>query len=699
MSVARVAVPIAARQSFDYWVPDGLPVLRGSVVRVGVGARTLVGVVVEMPRESEVDPTRLRPIVELVGDVAPVPEDVLRLATFAADYYGQPLGSILACAAPPVGAASRRSGVRGVTKPARAPAASAGASSAGASAASTGASSTESPAAPHPGWHDPGARVGGALNSEQQRAAHAVTETLGRFETFLLHGVTGSGKTETYLAAAAEAVARGGQVLLLVPEINLTPQLAARVAAAFGGTPVGVLHSRLAAGARRTTWRDAAEGRARIVLGTRLAVFAPLPWLGLIVVDEEHDDSYRQEEGVRYHARDLAIVRARERGVPVVLASATPSLESFHRAEVGAYRLLCLGARAVPGARPPSVRFVTNRGLAAGAVVAAPVLEAIGERLGRAEQSLVFVNRRGFSPSLLCHACGWAACCPHCTARLVLHRESRELRCHHCGFARRVAPACPTCGNQDLTPVGAGTQRLEEQLSERFPQARIARVDRDTTTRRGAFAAVAQRVSSGEIDILVGTQMLAKGHDFPRLTLVAVLGADNALYSADFRATERLFAQLVQVGGRAGRARLAGEVLIQTDFAEHPLFQALCAQDYQSFARTLLAERRAADLPPYSHLALLEAQGRSREDVERFLADAWRLAREAIAALGGRCECFPPSTPSLARRAGLERGHLLVQSASRRDLHALLRAWRPELEAQGARRVRWRVDVDPADLG
>ena len=498
-----------------------------------------------------------------------------------------------------------------------------------------------------------------------------------------------------YLEAAAERIAAGGQALILVPEINLTPQFEQRIRDALPGHRTVTLHSRLSAARRRSNWCRAAAGEADLILGTRLAVFTPLPRLALIVVDEEHDPSFKQQEGVRYNGRDVAVWRARQRRVPVVLGSATPSLESLVHAQAGRYRWLKLPKRAAASARLPDVRLAPNRDEGAVEGIGAPLLAALARRLDRGEQSLVFINRRGFAVSLLCSACGWQAGCPRCSARLVVHRETADLRCHHCGRVERLAPSCPGCGNVDLVPMGHGTQRLERALAERFPAARIARIDRDSTKRKGAFADVRDRVHAGEIDILVGTQMLAKGHDFPRLTLVGVLGADNALYSGDFRATERLASLLFQVAGRSGRADVEGEVIVQTDIPSHPLARALVAHDYESFAETLLAERRAAALPPYACLALLTAEAPQREPVDAFLAAASEAGRTAARTTAGQVEVFAPVPAAMARRAGLERAQVLSRAVEKSAMQRFLPRWRAAIAALPRRRVRVALDVDP----
>jgi primosomal protein N' (replication factor Y) len=483
-------------------------------------------------------------------------------------------------------------------------------------------------------------------------------------------------------------------VLLLVPEINLTPHLEARVRAALPDVRAVALHSALAAGARRAAWEAAASGAADLVLGTRLAVFTPLPRLALVVVDEEHDASYKQQDGVRYHARDVAVVRAHQRGVPVVLGSATPSLETLANAMEGRYRRVDLPQRADARARLPAIVLAPDRDARAQDGIGPVLADALTRCLARGEQALVFVNRRGFSPSLKCAACGWEAGCPRCSARLVLHRQPPALQCHHCGHRERVPDACPTCGNVDLLPLGFGTQRLERALRTRFPGARIARIDRDSTRAKGSFEAMRTGMIDRTLDVLIGTQMLAKGHDFPRLTTVGVLGADNALYSADFRATERLAALLMQVAGRAGRAEHPGEVVVQTDFPAHPVYAALRAHDYDAFASVLLAERRAAELPPFSHVALLMAEAHAREDVDRFLAAA-HTAANAARGTGFEVTVFAPVPALLARRGGFERGQLVVQAARRPELQRFLPIWHEALRAVPGRRVRWALDVDP----
>ena len=724
MSVARVALPVATGQTFDYWIPEGLGVERGAIVRVRLGPRRLVGVVVDASATAGIERERVQPIDDLVP-LAPLPDDVVALAEFVAGYYREPLGLALALAVPPLRGGARARALATPSALALTPAGRATLAARGRRASAVAALLARFDAA--------GGRVEGdalaaldaadrrrlvawraagwveepppqapprsiVLNEAQCAALEAIDGAHDRFGVTLLQGVTGSGKTDVYAAAVARAIARGGQALLLVPEINLTPQLTARFAAALPGVRIATLHSGLAAGERLDHWRAAATGEAKLVVGTRLAVFAPLPSLALVVVDEEHDASYKQQDGVRYHARDIAIVRARSRGVPIVLGSATPSLESMLHASGGRYARALLPRRADPRAAPPAIRFVSPDDPAAVDGISGPLLDALAARTARGEQSLVFVNRRGYAPSLKCSACSWEAGCPRCSARLVVHRRPPRLLCHHCAHGESVPRACPGCGNVDLAERGAGTQRIEAVLTQALPGARIARVDRDTTRTRGAFDAMRRDVEDDALDILVGTQMLAKGHDFPRLTLVGVVGADHALYSADFRATERLAALLFQVAGRAGRAALPGEVIVQTAFARHAVYRALATDDYDALARDLLEERRIAALPPHAHLVLLGAEAGSRAEVDRFLAIAAREAHAARERTGGEVEVHAPVPALLARRAGFERGQLCVQADRRPDLARFLDAWMPALDAVPGRRVRWGVDVDPIAL-
>ncbi len=539
-----------------------------------------------------------------------------------------------------------------------------------------------------------------SLHAEQEQALRALAQQQG-FGAQLLFGVTGSGKTEVYLRAVQRVLERDprAQALVLTPEINLTPQLLRRFAERFPGERLALLHSGLAEAERFDHWAAAHDGRARIVLGTRLAVLASLPGLALVVVDEEHDPSYKQQEGARYSARDLAVWRARQRGVPVLLGSATPSLESWHAATQGRYGLLRMQQRA--SGVLPRVRLLPSHHdplLRAGGPIGQILFDAITQRLQQGEQSLLFLNRRGYAPVLCCPDCGWKSDCPHCDAHLVYHRNDRSLRCHHCGHREAVPRACPDCGSLDLQPLGRGTQRVQEALAALFPQARIARIDADTASRKGQAEAGFAQVHAGEVDILVGTQMVTKGHDFQRVSLVAALNPDAGLFSHDPRAPERLFAQLVQAAGRAGRAAgstLAPEMLVQTAYPEHPLYQALQRDDYAGFAERELLERKRAGMPPFSFQALLRAEHAREQRVQEFAEQAAGLA--AALAAEGSPTVYPPVPASLARLAGVHRLQLLVEAPRRAVLHAFLARWREALQAlRGG--VRWAIDVDPTEF-
>ncbi|MSQ58186.1 MAG: primosomal protein N' [Betaproteobacteria bacterium] len=725
MPLVRVALDVPLDRLFDYRLQDSQQASVGQRVIVPFGPGRRTGVVVEVGGETVIEANRLKHVEAVLHEEPVLPPDVLELCRFCAGYYHYPLGQIVMLALPPK-LRNARSAPDPVDRTVMT-------TQAGREALlriparhkqqrtllefiGERASVLESkvraalPAArawlkplEERGWIEFGPPVpapeqdiqtsgGHSLTQDQAAAVAAVRGKFGSFASFLLLGITGSGKTEVYLQLIADVVRRGGQALMLVPEINLTPQLDARVRERFPRVRIASLHSDLSDTERLARWRLAYSGEARIVLGTRLAVFSALPNLELIIVDEEHDESFKQEEGLRYHARDLSLVRARRRNVPVLLASATPSLESYARAQAGRHELLRLPFRAA--AQPPKVKCVDTRQLQLKEGLSEPLLRALSQRLANQEQSLIFINRRGYSPALLCYACGWMAQCIRCSARLVFHSKTTQLRCHYCGHQERVPHACEGCGNQDLRPRGHGTQRLELELARVFPSARIARVDRDTTQRKHAFATLRDLVHAQQVDILVGTQMLAKGHDFPNLTLVGIVNPDAALFSTDFRAAERLFALLIQVSGRAGRASIPGEVMIQTDFPHHPIYAAAERQDYEGFANALLEDRRATQFPPYSYQALLRAEAAERPAVDSFLALAASNCKEQAPEV----EVFDPVPAPMARIAGKERGQLLVQSASRAALQTLLGKWRPWLAEHGGNQVRWHLDVDPRSV-
>ncbi len=723
MPIVRVALDVPLPTLFDYATAEAIAV--GQRVLVPFGRKQAVGVVMECAAGSDLAAERIKPVTRVLDDTPPLPAELLVLLQFCSDYYHYPLGMTVLSALP----SRLRSGRRVAFKEAAQYALSASgraltpddlpkrkvvqrrivaALQAGAlNPAQLRALSPGAPAALKAlraaGWVEPSAAPVAAaacafdnahtLTAEQQRAVDAVARAQD-YACFLLHGVTGSGKTEVYVHLMHRALQRGGQVLLLVPEINLTPQLENYFRSRFPDAVLASLHSGLSDGERAHNWLNAQAGRARIVLGTRLAVFAPLPQLALLIVDEEHDASFKQQDGLRYSARDAAIFRASQRGAPIVLGSATPSLESYYNAQSGRYTLLQLTGRALAAAKLPAMRCINISQTVMHHGISENLLREIGLRIERREQSLLFINRRGYAPVLMCSACGWLSGCPNCAGRLVLHLRDRRLRCHHCGYQLRVPPACPSCGDPDLKPVGSGTQRVESALQERFPEARILRVDRDSTRNKGAWNVMRQQIHDQAVDILVGTQMLAKGHDFPNLTLVGVLNPDSALYSSDFRASEKLFAQLAQVAGRAGRADKPGEVLVQTAFPDHPLFRALREHDYAAWATTLLSERSSAGFPPFVHQAMLRAEGKQEPAVYAFL----RQAREAAVTLALPVEVYGVVPAALPRRDNHARAQLLVQCGTRKPLQQFLRAWRPMLDALPANKLRWSLDVDPLEF-
>ena len=533
------------------------------------------------------------------------------------------------------------------------------------------------------------------LNADQQKASDEIQTAFGKFQPFLLYGITGSGKTEVYFDAMAKVLAQGRQVLFLLPEINLTPQLLKRVENRFADVPTAVLHSQMAAGKRTQDYLRAMLGQAKLVIGTRLAVFTPMDDVGLIVVDEEHDGSFKQDNELRYHARDLAVWRAKQSGCPVVLGSATPSLESWHKAQSGAYRLLQLTERAHTTAQLPQVDILNVGRLKLDNGFSPQALQLLKQNFEAGGMSLVYLNRRGFAPALFCGDCGHTFGCPNCSAKMVLHQRARQLRCHHCDHREPIPFKCPDCGNQDLTAVGHGTQRVEETLRAFLPKAAVVRVDRDSTAHKNDWADLYRRIADNEIDILVGTQMLAKGHDFARLNLVIVLNADGSLYSADFRAPERLFAELMQVSGRAGRADKPGKVLIQTQLPEHPVFAAVKAQDYAVFAENELNERQMFSMPPFGFQTAVRADAPRVADAMEFL----NAAKETLAPLLPESVSQFGAAPMLmVRLAERERAQIFLESTSRQDLHRAVSLWVQVLQQNRDGKIRWSVDVDAQEM-
>ncbi|MDD5299002.1 MAG: primosomal protein N' [Gallionella sp.] len=737
MNIVRVALDIPLATLFDYTVAEGIDVGVGQRVIVPFGRRQMVGVVMGRVAATELSPERIKQVLQVLHGSMPLSASLLDLLRFCSDYYRYPIGPTVLSALParlrsdkPItskpglgyrlsasGAAldlasfpkrrvvQRRILAKLAEQPCNLAQLKALSATAGAQLRALMAEGwVESIALVSPLSHGPSPASGEeeqkhtfenahTLTGEQQSAVNAITQAQG-YACFLLHGITGSGKTEVYVHLMHHVLQRGGQVLLLVPEINLTPQLENYFRSRFPDVALCSLHSGLSEGERLHNWQQAQAGAAQIVLGTRLSVFAELPRLALIIADEEHDSSFKQQDGLRYSARDVAIFRASQCGIPIVLGSATPSLESYHNAQSGRYRMLRLTGRALAEARLPAVRCININQTVMHHGISENLLREIGQRIARKEQSLLFINRRGYAPVLMCGGCGWLSGCKHCAGKMVLHLSDKRLRCHHCGYQLHVPYACPSCGSADLHPVGSGTQRVESVLQERFPDARILRVDRDSTRNKHVWQTMRAQIHANEVDILVGTQMLAKGHDFPALTLVGVLNPDSALYSSDFRAPEKLFAQLVQVAGRAGRADKPGEVIIQTAFPDHPLFRALQTHDFESWAASQLAERKMAGFPPFMYQAMLRAEGKQEAEVYTFLEHA----RAAAVELRHAVEILGVVPAALPRRANHLRAQLLIQSTKRKELQQFLHNWQSLLDALPAQKLRWSLDVDPLEF-
>ena len=719
-------MPSPLYRSFDYRLPPGARAPQpGTRVLVPFGRQQLVGIVLGSKHHSEVPQAKLR-AVRAVLDERPVFDTaLLQLLRWAAHYYHHPIGETLTTALPlalrktrPV--AAQGSGVWQLTDLGRER------SPANLSRAPRQAAVLELLRA-HPqgmareglavplavlhtlqakGWIiwieagnpapalQPDRLGAGPKLSPAQSLALAEAQAAGdRFGCFLLEGVTGSGKTEVYLRLIAPLLEAGRQVLVLVPEIGLTPQLVDRFRQRFQ-LAVSVLHSGLSDGQRLQAWQQAATGQTGLILGTRSAIFTPLKNPGLIVVDEEHDGSFKQQDGLRYSARDLAVWRAHQLNIPVILGSATPSLESLFNVQHGRYRHLRLPERAGE-ALHPHMRLLDLRGQPMRDLLSDSLLQAMHRHLGQGGQVLLFLNRRGYAPVLLCHACGWVATCGRCDARMTLHHQRGELRCHHCGSQRPVDRYCPACGSSELLGIGEGTERIEQALGEQFPQHPALRIDRDTTRRKGALEDALAAAHSGRAKILLGTQMLAKGHHFPDVTLVAILDADQGLFSTDFRAGERMAQLIIQVAGRAGRADKPGEVLIQTHHPDHPLLLQLVQEGYPAFAAAALQERRESLLPPYASMALLRAEAPPAAHPREFLEQACALAETLR---GESVQLWGPVPAPMERRAGRYRAQLLIQTAQRTALQQLLTSWIPQLDTlKSARRVRWSIDVDPID--
>lgn len=675
--ILKIALDTPLDTAFDYrWVKpsvtEDLPKV-GQFALVPFGRREVIGLILSVHTSTDVPSDKLRDVIAVRSQLSPLSAAWIELCRFAAEYYQRPVGEVVIPSCPKNLRVIKPTALDKALKKiaAMAPATSLAATS------------------PM------------QLNTEQQQVVEALSAETG-FKASLLFGVTGSGKTEVYLQSADRILRRSiktgepAQILIMVPEINLTPQLETNIRNRFPDLHIATMHSQLAEGERMQQWLAAHSGKASIVLGTRLSVLASMPYLKLIVVDEEHDPSYKQQDGLRYSARDLAVWRARQLDIPIVLGSATPSVESWQHAATGRYRKLTLTHRAAINASLPAVGLIDMERNKAPDGLSAPLIAAIKLRLEKGEQSLLFLNRRGYAPVINCDACGWISNCRRCTAFMVLHKPERRLRCHHCSAETRIPSACPTCGNVDLQPLGRGTQKIEETLQQLFPAARILRIDADSTRKKGSAQIAFDSVHRGDVDILLGTQMVAKGHDFQRLTLVGVINPDTALFSQDYRAGERLFAQLMQVAGRAGRAAKkaegnASEVLIQTRYPAHPLYRALLQHDYPGFAETTLKERRDAGLPPFIFQALLRAEARELQKALDFLEQARHLLADASITLND------PVPMNMVRVAGVERAQLLIECASRAQLQAFLKPWVDSLRKMKSR-IRWSLEVDPVDI-
>ena len=734
-SILKIALDLPLDRLFDY-LSNGEVAQVGQRVLVPFGHRKQIGIVIVKTDASDVAVEKLKTVIQVFADELPIDAETLNLLKFSADYYQYPFGQALLSALPVrlrqiSPAVSRKQYAYNLTAlgqladleqlPTRqlvmrrillALQTHGRLTELDLDAISSSARKVAKQLVAD-GWLvsqqvptiiktlEAMIPVAPELNEEQTLAINRITQEAQTYKAWLLHGITGSGKTEVYMRLMQYVLQnQDAQILVLVPEINLTPQLEARFRSRLANFPLVTLHSNLSESERLHNWQLAQSGAAQIIIGTRLSIFTPLPKLKLIIIDEEHDSSYKQQDSMRYHARDVALVRAKRLNIPVVLGSATPSLESWHNAvanhkQANKYNLLSLNQRAVTAAKLPHIECIDTTKVNLQYGLTPQLIAALKLRLARKEQSLLFINRRGYSPVLLCSACHWIAPCTRCSSRLVVHLGQKKLRCHHCGHEQKIPQQCPSCGNADLHPTGYGTQRLEQTLAQLLPAARIARVDRDSTSRKNALVEILDQVHKQEIDILVGTQMLAKGHDFPNLTLVGVIDTDSALHSPDFRASERLFAQLMQVSGRAGRADKAGQVIIQTQFPEHALFNALRGQDYVSYADALLLEREQVQFPPYVFTALLRAEANNFELVQKFLRYAFEQARS----FSSDVLVYDPVRPQMERLKGMERGHVLMQASSRVALQRALKNLVGLLRAHAiAAKVRWAVDVNPLEF-
>jgi len=727
----RVAVPVPLRKTFDYRCNDQ-PLVVGARVRVPFGRRSLVGVALGETTELA-EGIVAKSVDEVLDRQAIISPLLMRLLLWTAAYYHQPVGEVIAASLPPrlrrgepaqpeakpqwaltqtgidgdVESLQRSPlGKRLVEYLRQTPTAVVGSEQLreiskgwrGGLDRLVAHGWVEARTAQVEGPPTLPAETGPTLEADQQAAVDKLSARLDGFQVSLLHGITGSGKTEVYLSLLEQTIATGRQALVLVPEISLTPQLVERVQRRLGAA-VAVLHSGVAEQLRHRMWWAALTGQAAVVLGTRSTVFAPLPNAGIVIIDEEHDSSFKQQDGFRYHGRDVAIMRAQLANVPVVLGSATPSVETMENVHRQRYLRVVLPKR-TGGAQLPKVHVIDLNTHTPDTGLSPPIIQAIAQRLKKQEQSLLFINRRGFAPVVMCTDCGWTASCQRCDAKLTFHQRIDRWRCHHCGAERLPVPNCPECHGSALVDVGEGTERIEDSLAQRFPEARLLRLDRDVATSAERLRASLQRIADREVDIVVGTQMVTKGHDFPQLTMVGVINTDQALFSVDYRTPEHLMQQLTQVGGRAGRGSRRGEVLVQTRYPRDPVFEMIAQHDYDAFLDRERAERKTSGLPPYSHLALMRAQAATRSEALEFLNEVRSTATGLVNHPATEAvELMDPVPSPMERRAGRYRAQLLIRSLERAPLHNFLKAWLDTIDQHSAvRRVRWSIDVDPVDL-
>lgn len=651
----KIAV-ICPLETLDYLLPSHLDINElhiGCRVLVPFGTREVMGFLLGLSESTTLPSNKLKAALELIDNKPLIYKENLTLIQWAASYYHYPIGLTIQTALP-----------NGLFERVELP-----------TYKTPKINSTQENAL--------------NLNEAQQQAVEKVEKSFEKFKSFLLEGVTGSGKTEVYLQLIDKIIKNGKQALVLVPEINLTPQTVERFQKRFE-VPIATIHSNIAKIKRLNAWQMAKDGIAKIVIGTRSAVWTPMLNLGLIIVDEEHDGSYKQQSGLLYSARDVAIRRAQLHDIPVILGTATPALESFYNAQQNKYQLISLPKRA-GAAKPPSFRIIDMKQYQGFEQLSPPLRQSIAQRLDKKEQILIYLNRRGFSPSLMCYACGWIAMCFRCSARLTVHAETSLLHCHHCGSKQKLPQHCPSCQSAQIRPVGFGTERIEQALEKHFPHARILRIDSDSTRRKNAMADFLTQIHNGDVDILVGTQMLAKGHHFPKVTLVGVINTDGGLFSADFRASERLAQGLIQVAGRAGREETNGEVIVQTYHPEHSLLVTLLKEGYRKFAELALKERQSVGLPPYQFMGLLRAECKTQGELQDFLQQARTLAEQFT---DFPVQIFGPINAPLAKRAQFFRGQLLLQASQRNVLHALLKGWLLQLP----KKIHWTLDIDPLDF-